>query len=88
MTDDIRDINEDRDNNILTLLTLEEDLYKFNPYKLYIFLSNKFAKKYYAPWMYSDLLNILNDVETHSEIKHDDRKINVFTNKILGLKFA
>lgn len=88
MTDDIRDINDDRDNNILTLLTLEEDQHKFNPYKLYIFLSNKFAKKYYAPWMYSDLLNILNDVETHSEIKHDDRKINVFTNKILGLKFA
>lgn len=88
MTDDIRDINEDREQNILTLFTLEEDKYKFNPYRLYIFLTNKFAKKYYASWMYSDLLNMLNDSEIHSKVKQDDRKINIFTNKILGLKFA
>ena len=88
MTDDIRDINEDTDNNILTLFTLEEDNHKFNPYKLYIFLTNKFAKKYYASWMYSDLLNMLNDSEIQSEVKQDDRKINIFTYKILGLKFA
>jgi len=88
MTDDIRDINEDTEQNILTLFTINEESRKFNPYKLYIYLTEKFAKKYYAPWMYSDLLNMLNDSEIHSEVKQDDRKINIFTYKILGLKFA
>lgn len=88
MTDDIRDINEDTEQNILTLFTIDEENRKFNPYKLYIHLTEKFAKKYYAPWMYSDLLNMLNDSEIHSKVKQDDRKINIFTYKILGLKFA
>ena len=88
MTDDIRDINEDKEQNIQTLFTLDESHNKFNPYKLYIFLSTIFVRKYYAKWMYSDLLNILNDNELYKEVKQDDKKINVFTNKILGLEFA
>ena len=80
--DDLRDISEDREANIQTLFTVAFDEKIFNPNLILTTLTQRFGLKYKANWMYNDLVQVLKDNKSQNTVKHDERKIKIFIEKM------